>query len=94
MADDVQESSEPVEITTEKTEDVFVNGDANEKLEECEEEPNTVGELDLPETVLPRRSSLMNKDGGRRPHRKKTVSFSSMPTERKIATGEFYILAC
>ncbi|XP_046546164.1 LOW QUALITY PROTEIN: inactive phospholipase C-like protein 2 [Haliotis rubra] len=88
MADDVQESTEPVEIPTEKPEDVFLNGDSNNKLEECEDQ-NTECDSELPESVLPRRSSLMNKDAGnRRPQRKKTVSFSSMPTERKIATAQ------
>lgn len=91
MADEDKESAEPRELCTEKQEDVFLNGNENA---EAEEDDTSQVNLDpnLPEQVLPRRSSLMNRDAAsRRPQaqqRKKTVSFSSMPTERKIATGK------
>ncbi|XP_055957983.1 inactive phospholipase C-like protein 2 isoform X2 [Patella vulgata] len=86
MADDVQQ--EPACVTeNEKPEDVFVNGDSGAKPEDLDIE--STNELTVPKPSLPRRSSLMNKDGhSKRTPRKKTVSFSSMPTERKIATAQ------
>ena len=70
-----------------QVEDVFINGDSEDKTSS-----NDPGEQEHMDTInvepmLPRKSSFMNKDGSRRHNRKKTVSFSSMPTERKIATG-------
>ncbi|XP_060068281.1 inactive phospholipase C-like protein 2 [Ylistrum balloti] len=75
----------------EKSEDVFVNGDTESEegakvieyeTQTSQEETNVSGQ------VMPRKSSFMNRDGSRKPIRKKTVSFSSMPTERKIATAQ------
>ncbi|KAK6191257.1 hypothetical protein SNE40_002991 [Patella caerulea] len=88
MADDVQaESACVTENENEKSGDVFVNGDSGAKAEDIDVE--STNELTVPKPLLPRRSSLMNKDGhSKRTPRKKTVSFSSMPTERKIATGK------
>lgn len=70
-----------------QVEEVFINGDSEDKTSS-----NDPGEQESMDTIsvepmLPRKSSFMNKDGTRRHNRKKTVSFSSMPTERKIATG-------
>ena len=90
MADEEKESAEPREQCTEKQEDVFLNGDENTELDDDTSQVNL--DPNLPDQVLPRRSSLMNRDAASRrsqqPQRKKTVSFSSMPTERKIATGK------
>jgi hypothetical protein len=74
-----------------KPEDVFVNGDADTSV--AEDNSQDAMDVTLPDQVLPRKSSFMNKDGSRKPQgsRKKTVSFSSMPAERKIATGEFVV---
>lgn len=95
MADEEENSNGFVNTMEEKPEDVFLNGDNNVCDEENEEEDDDEDEYgvcnsdtNLSGQVLPRRSSLMNKDGSRRPIRKKTVSFSSMPTEKKIATGK------
>ena len=88
MADDEKDPTGESDQQNVVEKDIFVNGDADDKHEESEPDPSN--SLNIPEQVLPRRSSLMNKDGaGRRPQRKKTVSFSSMPTERKIATGKY-----
>ena len=48
---------------------------------------------DMPKStaVINRRSSLV-KDSSRRPTPKKTVSFSSMPNEKKVVTGTCDIL--
>ncbi|KAK3768781.1 hypothetical protein RRG08_061240 [Elysia crispata] len=68
------------------------NGEEGEFLEEDDEDEDEYGvfrsssDTNLPDQVIPRRSSMMNKDRSRRPARKKTVSFSSMPAEKKIAT--------
>ncbi|KAK3101163.1 hypothetical protein FSP39_001437 [Pinctada imbricata] len=71
------------------SEDVFVNGDSevmeDTKGTEDDGDRASIEESTPTEPVLPRKSSFMCKDG--RP-RKKTVSFSSMPTERKIATAQ------
>ena len=70
------------------------NGEEGEFLEEDDEDEDEYGvfrsssDTNLPDQVIPRRSSMMNKDRSRRPARKKTVSFSSMPAEKKIATGK------
>ena len=100
MADDEKEETIAEEnLAHESCGDVFLNGEANgdtacraedEEEEEEEEEENGISD-NLPESVLPRRSSLMKKDAAsRRPKRKKTVSFSSM--DKKIATGKERIL--
>ncbi|KAI8780504.1 phospholipase C, partial [Biomphalaria glabrata] len=102
MADEEDNTNGTVNTMEDKTEEVFLNGEknvsvdaCNEEDEECEEEENELDldiDLDLEcnsdsNQIIPRRSSLMNKDGKKRTNtRKKTVSFSSMPTERKIAT--------
>lgn len=88
MAEDERKSSsESQEVCiTSKPDDVFINGDSDEQVPE--DEPQVPADTLLPEQVLPRKSSFMNKDGSRNTQRKKTVSFSSMPAERKIATGE------
>lgn len=69
--------------------DVFVNGnDDKDSKSECANDSENMDFIPT-DKILPRKSSFMSKDGARRNHsRKKTVSFSSMPTERKIATGE------
>ncbi|KAH3894174.1 hypothetical protein DPMN_018331, partial [Dreissena polymorpha] len=69
--------------------DVFANGNNESEIKkECSDESDTF-ECMQSGIVLPRKSSFMSKDGSRRGHsRKKTVSFSSMPTERKIATAQ------
>lgn len=69
--------------------DVFINGDSeDESKNESANDQESLDTLSF-EKPIPRKSSFMNKDGTRRTHnRKKTVSFSSMPTERKIATGK------
>ncbi|CAL1548204.1 unnamed protein product [Lymnaea stagnalis] len=98
MADEEENTNGIVNTMEDKTEDVFLNGDNNVCLNACEEEDeeedddeeNGVcnSDINLPDQVIPRRSSLMNKDGKKRSNRKKTVSFSSMPTEKKIATAQ------
>ncbi|KAJ8299404.1 hypothetical protein KUTeg_023464 [Tegillarca granosa] len=74
-----------------KTDDVFVNGesdDMDDNKDTDEDAQESLDNMALPEQIMPRKSSFMCKDGSRKPgQRKKTVSFSSMPTERKIATG-------
>ncbi|NP_001191617.1 phospholipase C [Aplysia californica] len=103
MADEEENTNGIESAMDDKTEDVFLNGDNTvrddnvceddeEEDEEDERVENGTCNLDTysSDQVLPRRSSLMNrdKDGNRRPNRKKTVSFSSMPTEKKIATAQ------
>ncbi|KAL3841875.1 hypothetical protein ACJMK2_019970 [Sinanodonta woodiana] len=89
MADDVKDAPSDKEAYDEKeAQNVFVNGDS---LEQNGVHGNTDKEnLDTlsTEPTFPRKSSFMSKDGSRRPTRKKTVSFSSMPTERKISTAQ------
>ncbi|GFO50704.1 phosphoinositide phospholipase c [Plakobranchus ocellatus] len=101
MADEDESSDEVVNIATVKMEEVILNGDNSvsvivhdeeeELIEDDDDEEDEYGvfgtDSNLPDQVIPRRSSMMNKDRSRRPARKKTVSFSSMPTEKKIATG-------
>ncbi|GFR75162.1 phospholipase C [Elysia marginata] len=106
MADEDETSDEIVNIANVKMEEVILNGDKNvsvivrdgeeEDLLEYEDEDEygvfrSSSDTNLPHQGIPRRSSMMNKDRSRRPARKKTVSFSSMPTEKKIATGKFKI---
>ena len=65
--------------------EIFLNGDSQNEKKNNLLHPgdNYCG----PENPIPRRSSLV-KDGSRRTNRKKTVSFSSMPAEKKIVNGE------
>ncbi|KAL5007407.1 hypothetical protein ScPMuIL_016213 [Solemya velum] len=88
MAEDERKSSSESqeECITPKPDDVFVNGDSDEQPPE--DEPQVSADTLLPGQILPRKSSFMNKDGSRNTQRKKTVSFSSMPAERKIATAQ------
>ena len=74
-------------ISVLQVEEVFINGDSEDKT--SSNDPGEQEPMDsiIVQPMLPRKSSFMNKDGTRRHNRKKTVSFSSMPTERKIATG-------
>ena len=89
MADEELEAAPEKENSSAlQVEEVFINGDSEDKIS-----TNDHGEQESMDTIsveplLPRKSSFMSKDGSRRHgNRKKTVSFSSMPTERKIATG-------
>jgi len=87
----MQTVNETPNLRDSQAEEVFVNGNSEQELKsEC---ANDSPDMDFipTEKILPRKSSFMNKDGSRRTHsRKKTVSFSSMPTERKIATGRIH----
>ena len=89
MAENGLTSAENDGSNREVSEEVFVNGESEVMgdRKETEEEDVQTSQDDTVsnEPMLPRKSSFMCKDG--RP-RKKTVSFSSMPTERKIATGK------
>ena len=90
MADEEMKTSEEnPNIEENQTCEVFVNGNNDNELKpECSNDSEATDFLPTDKT-LPRKSSFMSKDGSRRTHsRKKTVSFSSMPTERKIATGK------
>lgn len=98
MADEeMQTVSENPNLEDSKSGDVFVNGNSEKELKsECPNDSENMEYIPT-EKILPRKSSFMNKDGSRRNHsRKKTVSFSSMPTERKIATGNKlqWIISC
>ena len=79
-------NSENSDTTTTAAASATSNNDNSVNVRDAEDTDNT--------RVLPRRSSLMKRnrdtnDGSRREQRKKTVSFSSMPTEKpKIATGK------
>ena len=61
---------------------VYPSNSSNQPLELASEDH------DLVVPNLPRRSSII-KNGNRKSQRKKTVSFSSMPTEKTITTGEY-----
>lgn len=92
MADEeTKTSSEERNNCVLQSEDVFVNGNSDsESKTESVTDQESLDTVPLDKT-LPRKSSFMNKDGSRRNvNRKKTVSFSSMPTERKIATGKSF----
>lgn len=84
------EEGENADEVIEKCSDVFLNGES-ENLDNIGEDEASLEneENSVSEKILPRKSSFMNKNGSRKPPRKKTVSFSSMPTERKIATGGY-----
>ena len=89
MADEEQKVGQENEnLSDSQVGEVFLNGDSEDGTK-CES-PYDVESMDTlsSEHTMPRKSSFMNKDGSRRTNRKKTVSFSSMPTERKIATGK------
>lgn len=66
--------------------EVFTNGD----MERTKSFGSTNGDGTLLEQQkLPRRSSLIKDNSKRVTERKKTVSFSSLPNEKAIVTGEF-----
>lgn len=87
------EEGENADEVIEKCSDVFLNGES-ENLDNIGEDEASLEneENSVSDKILPRKSSFMNKSGSRKPPRKKTVSFSSMPTERKIATGWYAML--
>ena len=67
--------------------EVFVNGDNENESQnllslECTSKPPQ---------MIPRRSSLVKDTSRRSKDRKKTVSFSSMPNEKKVVNGELYV---
>lgn len=66
---------------------IFVNGE--EESGHVRNHSNLSADGNLRGQVLPRRSSLIKDAASRKHQRKKTVSFSSMPTERKITTGKY-----
>ena len=68
----------------------LVNGDAEAPKDNTLLSP----EYNLPDQVLPRRSSLVKDKGEakRKEQRKKTVSFSSMPNEKTVSNGECKIV--
>lgn len=84
------EETETADDVIEKCSDVFLNGES-ENLDGTGDDSNSLEneENSISDKIMPRKSSFMNKTGSRKPPRKKTVSFSSMPTERKIATGVY-----
>ena len=94
MADENMTSAVSPERSSKISEDVFVNGNTDIMEEDGKDSDDTqtpTEENYSNEPTMPRKSSFMCKDGSRTPPRKKTVSFSSMPTERKIATGRRFI---
>ncbi|XP_078331805.1 inactive phospholipase C-like protein 2 [Crassostrea virginica] len=91
MADENMTSAVSPERSSKISEDVFVNGNTDIMEEDGKDSDDTqtpTEENYSNEPTMPRKSSFMCKDGSRKPPRKKTVSFSSMPTERKIATAQ------
>ena len=69
-----------------ETEEIeLVNGDAEAPKDNSLLSPD----YNLPDQVIPRRSSLVKDKGDakRKEQRKKTVSFSSMPNERTVSNG-------
>lgn len=94
MADENMTSAVSVERSSKTSEDVFVNGNTDimeDDVKELDDAQTPTEDNYSNEPTMPRKSSFMCKDGSRKPPRKKTVSFSSMPTERKIATGRYFI---
>ena len=79
---DMQEKK-PETASLEGTE--LVNGDAEAPKDSSLLSPD----YNLPDQVIPRRSSLVKDKGDakRKEQRKKTVSFSSMPNERTVSNG-------
>lgn len=78
--------SEKSENNTSSQDSELVNGDADTPKDSSLLSP----EYNLPDQVIPRRSSLV-KDKDRdasKQQRKKTVSFSSMPNERTVSNGQ------
>ena len=73
----------PETASSEETE--LVNGDAETPKDSSLLSPD----YNLPDQVIPRRSSLVKDrgDAKRKEQRKKTVSFSSMPNERTVSNG-------
>ena len=73
----------PEIASSEETE--LVNGDAETPKDSSLLSPD----YNLPDQVIPRRSSLVKDKGDakRKEQRKKTVSFSSMPNERTVSNG-------
>lgn len=97
MADDTEVRNGNSNIKdTIPVDEVFVNGDTSVTPSEDNVEDSM--DANLPEKVLPRRSSLLKETTNRKTQRKKTVSFSSMPAERPITTGltysDFLIISC
>ncbi|XP_048779849.2 inactive phospholipase C-like protein 1 isoform X2 [Ostrea edulis] len=91
MAEENMTSAVSPETSGKICEDVFVNGGTDimdSDVKESDDVETPTEENHSNEPVMPRKSSFMCKDGSRKPPRKKTVSFSSMPTERKIATAQ------
>lgn len=70
-------------VTTENTDDdVFLNGDNGS--------PKSIassGDGVISDRKLPRRSSLIKDHTRRNSDKKKTVSFTSLPSEKAIVTG-------
>ena len=93
MAEETIGSCENINEVIEKCSDVFLNGES-ENLDGTGDDDVSLenGDNSVSDKIMPRKSSFMNKSGARKPPRKKTVSFSSMPTERKIATGQLLII--
>ena len=88
MADEELDAPPEKENSVLQVEEVFINGDSEDKTSSMDPSEQESMDTISVEPMLPRKSSFMSKDGSRRHgNRKKTVSFSSMPTERKIATG-------
>lgn len=78
-----------IQSTDAEQDDVFVNGGEAEESS-MDSGVHQSGELlDVPGTHTPRRGSgsIMKDETRSKPSQKKTVSFSSMPTERKISKG-------
>ncbi len=85
---DVEESEEPTNIQiSEPDDDILTNGNGEQAKEDGLLHPE---DTDLPDQMIPRRSSLV-KDASRRQQQRKTktVSFSSMPNEKTVVNGEF-----
>jgi hypothetical protein len=85
MADEGDVGKSPGMDSQADDDEIFLNGEEQNQRDNnlLHPEDNTL----TPEGGIPRRSSLV-KDASRRACRnKKTVSFSSMPTEKKIANG-------
>lgn len=93
MAEETIGSCENINEVIGKCSDVFLNGES-ENLDGTGEDDVSLenGDNSVSDKIMPRKSSFMNKSGARKLPRKKTVSFSSMPTERKIATGQLLII--
>ena len=93
MAEETIGSCENINEVIGKCSDVFLNGES-ENLDGTGDDDVSLenGDNSVSDKIMPRKSSLMNKSRARRLPMKKTVSFNSMPTERKIATGQLLII--